>query len=320
MFMSGDQIVEALSAAGEPTRLRILSLLAREELSVMELSGILQQSQPRVSRHLKVMTDSRLVDRFPDGARVFYRLSSEADARRLIDTILALLPDHEGAEDHRRLEAVRHERDAAAAAYFDRIAPQWDRVRSLHVSETAVEAAILQAAGPGPFERMIDLGTGSGRMLSLFAGRVQRAVGLDLSHNMLNIARSNATRQGLNHVELRHGDIFSTGLPDRCADLVLVHQVLHYLVDPHAAVNEAARLVAPGGRLLIVDFAQHDLEQLRTDHQHRRLGFAAEEIADWLGEAGLTPLPVTALPPDNEGVTVSIWVAIQNTLQNRSAA
>jgi ArsR family transcriptional regulator len=287
----------------------VLSLLAAEELSVMELSGILDQSQPRVSRHLKLMADAGLIERFPDGARVFYRLSSEPVARRLVDTVLDLLDEAVNPDDDRRLEDVRRTREVSASAYFERVAPQWDRIRSLYVCETAVEAAILQAAGPGPFDRVVDLGTGSGRMLTLLGGKARMSVGLDLSHNMLNIARANVTRAGLDKVELRHGDIFATRLPPASADLVLVHQVLHYLADPAAAVAEAARLVRPGGRLLIIDFAPHQLEQLRDEHQHRRLGFDDGEMRRWLGGAGLNAAAATTLPPDTDGLTVSIWTA-----------
>jgi ArsR family transcriptional regulator len=320
MSLSADQTVEALRAAGEPTRLRVLSLLAGEELSVMELSRILDQSQPRVSRHLKLMTDAGLIERFPDGARVFYRLSSDVEARRLIDTVLDLLDVAAGEADDRRLEDVRRDREAAAGAYFERVAPQWDRIRSLYVCETAVEAAILKAAGDGPFERVVDLGTGSGRMLTLLGDRARTAVGLDLSHNMLNIARTNVSRAGLDKVELRHGDIFSTRLPERSADLVLVHQVLHYLSDPAAAVAEAARLVAPGGRLLIVDFAPHQLEHLRDEHQHRRLGFSDREMREWLSAGGLESSAPIALPPDTAGLTVSIWTAERRAVRASEVA
>lgn len=309
MSLSADQTIEALRAAGEPTRLRILSLLAGEELSVMELGRVLEQSQPRVSRHLKLMADAGLIERFPDGARVFYRVSHEPAVRRLIDTVLDLLDDAAGEADHRRLESVRDERAEAAAAYFEQIAPQWDRIRSLYVSESAVESAIARAAGPGPFDRVVDLGTGSGRMLTLMGGKARMSIGLDLSQNMLNIARANVARAGLDRVELRHGDIFATRLPAQSADLVLVHQVLHYLADPAAAVAEAARLVRPGGKLLIVDFAPHELERLREEHQHRRLGFGDEEIGRWLAEAGLDASASIALPPDTAGLTVTIWTA-----------
>ncbi|MBX9615790.1 MAG: metalloregulator ArsR/SmtB family transcription factor [Caulobacteraceae bacterium] len=320
MSLSADQTIEALRAAGEPTRLRILLLLAGEELSVMELGRVLEQSQPRVSRHLKLMADAGLIERFPDGARVFYRVSHEPAVRRLIDTVLDLLEDAAGEADHRRLEAVRNERAEAAAAYFEQIAPQWDRIRSLYVSESAVESAIARAAGPGPFDRVVDLGTGSGRMLTLLGQNARRSIGLDLSQNMLNIARANVAKAGLTQVELRHGDIFATRLPAQSADLVLVHQVLHYLADPAAAVAEAARLVRPGGKLLIVDFAPHELERLRDEHRHRRLGFADEEIGRWLTEAGLSTSASIALPPDTAGLTVTIWTATRPAAAARNVA
>lgn len=320
MSWTADQTIEALRGAGEPTRLRVLALLAGDELSVMELSHILDQSQPRVSRHLKLMTEAGLIERFPDGARVYYRLSSEPTARRLVDTVLDLLDDRSSEQDHRRLDEVRRDRDAAAEAYFEQVAPQWDRIRSLYVCELAVEAAIERAAGPGPFERLVDLGTGSGRMLTLLGGRARMAVGLDLSQNMLNIARAKVAQAGVGRVELRHGDIFATRLPSQSADLVLVHQVLHYLSDPAAAVSEAARLVMPGGKLLIVDFAPHDLEELRDEHQHRRLGFTDAEIKGWLDHAGLTASAPIALPPDKDGLTVLIWTATRPAEAGRQRA
>ena len=319
MSLSADQTVEALRAAGEPTRLRLLSLLAGEELSVMEMSRILDQSQPRVSRHLKLMTDAGLIERFPDGARVYYRLSHDTQARRLIDTVLDILSEDAGEADHRRLDEVRKDREEAAASYFEQVAPQWDRLRSLYVSESAVEAALEKAVGPGPFERVVDLGTGSGRMLTLFGKKAKMSVGLDLSQNMLNIARTNVTKAGVEQVELRHGDIFATRLPAASADLVIVHQVLHYLSDPSAAVAEAARLVSPGGRLVIIDFAPHDFEHMREAHQHRRLGFADSEINGWLVDGGLTPSAPIALPHDAEGLTVTIWTA-ERRVQDRKTA
>ncbi len=320
MNLSADEAVDVLRAAGEPTRLRILALLALEELSVMELGRILDQSQPRVSRHLKLMSEAGLIERFPDGAWVFYRLPAEGPRRKLADTVLDMLGEpREADRDFQRLQAVRDERETHAAQYFERIAPRWDELRSLYVSETSVEAAVERAAGPGPFERVVDLGTGSGRMLTLLGRRAKMSIGLDLSQQMLNIARSNVSRAGLEKVELRHGDIFATRLPSHSADLVVVHQVLHYLSDPPAAVEEAARLVRPGGRLLIVDFAPHGLEFLRAEHQHRRLGFSDEEMARWLGEAGLDAAPPVTLPPDKEGLTVKIWTGERRPDSQRDA-
>jgi len=312
MKLTAKQVVEVLRAAGEPTRLRILALLAREELAVMELSQILDQSQPRVSRHLKLLTEAQLVERFPDGAWMFYRLTAGEPRRRLLDRLLAQTDEADAilADDALRLQTVRGERSAAATTYFARNAAHWDELRSLYVSEADVEAAILEAAGARPFKYLVDLGSGTGRMLTLLGPKAETAIGLDLSQQMLNIARRHTQEAGLEQCELRHGDIFATRLADASADLVVVHQVLHYLSDPAKAVAEAGRIVAAGGRLLIVDFAPHKLEGLREAHQHRRLGFSDSEMTRWLETAGLTPNPPITLPATSaQGLTVKIWSA-----------
>lgn len=323
MKLSSAQTVEILRAAGEPTRLRMLALLAREELSVLELCRVLDQSQPRVSRHLKLLAEAGLVERFPDGAWVFYRLAADGGGRVLADHVLALIDSDDAImrRDAERLSHIETERSSEAAAYFARNAARWDEIRSLYVSEAEVEIAIEEAAGEGPVGRLVDLGAGTGRMLMLLGGRATRALGLDLSQQMLNIARLNVGEAGLSVCELRHGDIFATGLPDQSADLVTVHQVLHYLGDPAAAVAEAARLVARGGRLLIIDFAPHTLEFLREQHQHRRLGFSDEEIERWFAASGLALKRTQTLPPaSGEGLTVKIWTGIRPALAERSAA
>lgn len=323
MALPSDQVVEALRAAGEPSRLRILALLAREELAVMELCQILNQSQPRVSRHLRLLSEAGLIERFPDGAWVFYRLAAAGAFRKLVDDALALIDSDDALIklDDVRLEGVRRTRAEAADAYFTQNAARWDQIRSLYTPESAIESAILKAAGPGPFDRVVDLGSGTGRMLTLLGPRAKRTLGLDLSQQMLNIARGNVQKAGLEACELRHGDIFKTNLPDQSADLVVVHQVLHYLGDPASAVRESARLVAPGGRLLIVDFAPHKLEFLREEHQHRRLGFTDAEMEHWLLTGGLSKIRVTALPPAAQpGLTVKIWSAERGQRAVRSAA
>lgn len=323
MKLSAKQAVDVLRAAGEPTRLRILALLEREELAVLELCRVLDQSQPRVSRHLKLLAEAGLVERFPDGAWVFYRLTGAGRGHEVIGEILARLDRDDAilARDRRKLDDVQTERAAAAQAYFAENAGRWDEIRSLYVSDANVEAEILEAAGPGRFRRMVDLGAGTGRMLTLLGPQADHALGLDLSQQMLNIARRNVTEAGLSNVELRHGDIFDTRLPEAGADLVVVHQVLHYLGDPAAAVKEAARIVAPDGRLIIVDFAPHKHEFLREQHQHRRLGFSDEEMGRWLAEAELPQVRLQDLPPTRaDGLTVKIWAARRAPTQLRSAA
>jgi ArsR family transcriptional regulator len=323
MALTTAQAVDVLRAAGEPTRLRILALLDHEELAVLELCRVLDQSQPRVSRHLKLLAEAGLVERFPDGAWVFYRLVTTGHQREVITETLARIDPADPVLilDAERLQAVRAERSTEASEYFARNAARWDEIRSLYTAETAVEGAILKAAGPGPFKRLVDLGSGTGRMLTLLGPSAAEAVGLDLSQQMLNIARSHVAEAGLERCELRHGDIFGTRLPGQSADLVVVHQVLHYLGDPGAAIREAGRIVAEGGRLIIADFAPHKLEFLREQHQHRRLGFSELEMERWLHDAGLGLVRATALPPArSEGLTVKIWTAERVRQSQRSAA
>lgn len=299
-------VVDALRAAGEPTRLRLLLLLAREELSVMELVSILDQSQPRISRHLKLLTEAGLIERFPDGAWVFYRLSSN-ELRPLIDAILGSSSDPNSA-DLTQLEAVREARRKSADAYFESIAPQWDEIRSHYAPDAQIETRLSELAGEGPFEHLVDLGTGSGRMLALLGPRSQRATGIDLSSRMLNIARARVHEAGLEHIEFRHGDVYGTGLDGATADLVVIHQVLHFLSDPGRAITEAGRLLKPGGRVLIVDFAPHMVEAMREKYQHRRLGLSDKDMTQWSNAAGLRVTQTLSIDPSSdEGLTVRIW-------------
>ncbi len=280
-----------------------------------ELAQALDQSQPRVSRHLKVLTESGLAERAPEGSWVFYKLPALGSMahRLVVDLVAAIDPgDAVLTRDGERLRDVHLGRAETAAAYFDANASDWARLRALHLPEADVEAAILAEAGPGPFDFLVDVGAGQGRMLELFMGRVQRAEGFDTNRQMLSIARAALAKAGAGHAGVRLGDVYAPPFPQACADLVTVHQVLHFLPDPGRAVLEAAKLLRPGGRLLIVDFAPHTLEFLREAHAHRRLGFADGEVQHWIISAGLVPrAPITlaAEPGAEEKLTVKIWGA-----------
>lgn len=307
-----DELLPALRALAEPTRLRILALLVQGELCVSELTRILGQSQPRVSRHLKLLCDAGLVTRFPEGASVFYRLADHGACSVLACAITQLLPssDETLMGDNTRLSVIRQERARLAAEYFSRNAGEWDRIRSLHVSEEAVETAIREILGPAPVAHALDLGTGTGRILQLLAGIARKATGIDCNREMLAIARANLEKAGLNGFLVRQAEVQNLPLPSGSADLVTVHQVLHYLDHPAAALREAARVLKTGGRLLIVDFAPHSIEELRHAHAHRRLGFSVQEVASWCSPAGLEVMQIRHLPPvSRQGLTVSIWLA-----------
>ena len=309
----GSETVETLLAslrgAAEPTRLRILAVLAKGELTVSELTQVLGQSQPRVSRHLKLMGDAGLLERFREGSWVFYRLADAGPGAGLAHALLDLLPTDDPllALDRDRLAAVRHARAETAAAYFRANADHWHRIRSLHVDERVVERTILDALDGREVGDLLDVGTGTGRMLELLGPRARRAVGVDMSYEMLRVARANLAQSEYRHVQARHGDMYQLALPGQSFDTVVFHQVLHYAADPQAALAEAARVLRPGGRVLVVDFAPHQVESLRTEHAHRRLGFADDEVSAWCRGVGLDCRVVAHLA--GTPLTVTIWLA-----------
>jgi len=306
--------VGVLKALAEPTRLRILVLLSRGELSVKDLTRILGQSQPRISRHLKLLAEAGLVDRAPEGSWVYFRLTEKGRAGDLVRQALGAVDPADSVivRDQRRAESVQGERRAAAQTYFRTHAGEWDKIRALHVAEADVEAAVSAALGDGPFDLFVDLGTGTGRMLELFAPRYRRGLGLDLNPAMLAYARAKLEHAGIAQAQVRQADIYDLQLADGSAEAVVMHQVLHFLGDPQRAIREAVRVLAPGGRLLIVDFAPHELEFLRERYAHERLGFGGSQLEQWLEDCALTVLDSHQLPPPDDAgdkLTVTLWLA-----------
>ncbi len=304
-----DHLLAALRAVAEPTRLRLLVLCARGELTVSELTQILGQSQPRVSRHLKLLCEAGLLDRFREGSWVFYRLSQSSPASALARHLVEACGESDPtiALDLQRLAATKQQRADLASAYFRENAPRWHRIRSLYVDEREVEAALIEMIAAADPRDLLDIGTGTGRMLEILAPRVEQALGIDQSREMLSVARVNLERAGLANGRVRRDDMYQLALPDGSFDAVVIHQVLHYADRPAAAITEAARVLRPHGILVIVDFAPHSLEFLRQEHAHRRLGFGDGEIAEWCRAAGLHPAPPRLLPGDP--LTVAIWSA-----------
>jgi ubiquinone/menaquinone biosynthesis C-methylase UbiE/DNA-binding transcriptional ArsR family regulator len=310
--LSFPALTATLKATAEATRLRILTLLAETELTVSDLTEILRQSQPRLSRHLRLLAEAGLVERFREGSWAFFRLGEHGSAADIARTLITRLDANDPIimRDRERLAAVRSARAAAAQTYFRSHAAEWDRIRKLHVADAAVEEAVRAALADKPIRALLDLGTGTGRMLELFAPEIERGIGLDLSLDMLALARERLDRADLKHCNVRHGDIYDLALPRDSFDVVIIHQVLHFLDDSARAIREAARVLRPGGRLLVIDFAPHDLEFLREQHTHRRLGFAAETVSQWLEAAGLDVMRQQTLPPGPEGkIAVSLWLA-----------
>ena len=312
---SAYSLVTALKAVAEPTRLRILALLRSGPLTVKDLTRILGQSQPRLSRHLKLLTEAGLIDRAPEGSWVYFHLSDRAArdgvAARLLSCLDPLDPGL--ARDRQRFESVKRDRESSAQAYFTSHAADWDKIRSLHVDEVDVESAIVAAVGKRKVDLLVDLGTGTGRVLELLSASYDRGIGFDLSPAMLSYARSKLDRAGVSHAQVRQGDILDVPLADATAGIVVMHQILHFLPDPQRALLEATRILAPGGALLVVDFAPHGLEFVRDSYAHERLGFADSQIRQWLEDCGLGPVTSTHLKPRTgetpDKLTVSLWFA-----------
>ena len=313
-------LADRFQALADPTRLRILALLRIMELSVGELAQILGQSQPRVSRHLKILADASVLERRKEGSWVFLTLS---DPDRT-DPLFALIDSWSDestrslfAADAARTEAIRSDRAEAATRYFTAHAEVWDQIRSLHVAESEVERAIDRALGRRALGRLLDVGTGTGRMIELFGPRSTRAIGIDRSSEMLRLARVKLEAAGIAS-SLRQGDMYALPLNDESADSVIIHQVLHYAHSPATAIAEAARVLAPGGTLLIVDFAAHDREELRATDAHIRLGFDDEVMAGWFAAAGLAVDHVEHL--EGGELTVTVWRGVKPPLAQRRAA
>jgi ubiquinone/menaquinone biosynthesis C-methylase UbiE/DNA-binding transcriptional ArsR family regulator len=306
-----DKLVNVLKAAGEDTRLRLLALLADGDHSVKDLTEILDQSQPRVSRHLKLLADAGLVQRHAEGAWAYYRLAPDGQGAELARWLTARVDpnDPDRRRDRARQAEARAGQQALAADYFAKVAESWDLLKTLHVPEAAVEAAVLAELGGRSVDLLVDLGTGTGRMLEVLAPAYKRGVGVDSSREMLAVARSRLAAAGVAHAQVRLGDIGALDPAIGPADVIVIHQVLHYFDDPGRMLAQARRLLKPGGEILIVDFAPHDLEFLRSEHAHRRLGLSREQMSDWAAIAGLDVLGMRDFPSDTKdrGLTVCLW-------------
>ena len=312
--------LDIFRALADSTRLRIVALVRSMELSVGELAQVLGQSQPRVSRHVKILADAGIVERRKEGSWVFVAMGDKPVAEPLCTALDAWEGDraHARAEaDAARLAAVRADRAANAAGWFESKAQEWDAIRSLHIAEEQVEAAMAGVLGEARVDRLVDIGTGTGRMLELFAGQAKHALGIDRSSEMLRLARAKLTERGLDHAELRQADLYALPLDNGVADLAIVHHVLHFAQTPDAAIAEAARVLRGGGRLLIADFAPHGREELRTRDAHARLGFSDEQMLGWFEGAGLSPVRTETL--EGGELTVKLWLARKSGASARIA-
>ena len=303
-----DNLLTALKAVADPTRLRLLAITAKSALSVSELTEIMGQGQPIISRHLKLLFEAGLLDRFREGKSVYYRLSDDGyregnTARK----ILSLLPMNslEVERDSVRLEEINLLRSVRATEYFRQNAEDWGSIRSLYVDEQKVEELLLDRI-PDHVENLLDIGTGTGRMLEVFADRVGRGIGVDNSYEMLSLARAALEQRDIRHCHVRYGDMYRLPLIDVNFNIIVVHQVLRYSQDPAAVIAEASRVLQPNGLVFVVDFAPHSVEVLKEKHAHQWLGFDDREALSWCNKAGLTIKETHELL--GEPVTLKVWI------------
>lgn len=312
MSVDMDKLLQGLRAAAEPTRLRIMALCSHGELTVSDLTNILNQSQPRVSRHLKLLVDAGLLERFREGAWAYYRLAETSETAELSHSLVDFVPVGDGvhSRDLERLQFVKQARADQAAAFFRENAERWDKIRNLYIDDKSVESALIRTLSKAETRGLLDIGTGTGRILEIFGESIERGVGVDLSHEMLSVARVNLEQQGLRNCHVRYGDMNDLPLDQETFDAVTFHLALHYADDPSAAIKEAVRFLNPGGRLVVVDFAPHEVEGLRDEHAHRWLGFDDDAITSWFADAGLEAERPIRLPGDP--LTVCVWPAVRN--------
>ena len=303
-----DELLSALRAAAEPTRLRLLALCAHMDLTVTQLVQIVGQSQPRVSRHLKLLSDAGLLERLREGGWVIYRIAQAGPNAHLARTLVDAFDhsDRQLQQDLDRLIAVQRARADAAMAYFNRNAKHWNKIRKLHVEEEVVEQAILDTLPVDPIDYILDIGTGTGRILEIVSNRARRAVGIDLSHEMLNLARANLEKKNLRNCRVQYADMYRLPMADQSVDAVTVHQVLHFAAQPEKVVAEVARVLRPGGLAVVIDFAPHGRDDMRAEHQHLWLGFHDADIARWANEAGLDN--TRTVPLAGSELTVCLWL------------
>jgi ArsR family transcriptional regulator len=311
-------LLSALRAAAEITRLRILSVLSSSELTVSELVQILDQSQPRVSRHLKLLCDSGLLQRYQEGSWVFYRISDSGKMAEVARGILDMIDPNDGelAQDQLRLNRIKAVNAQRAADYFSRNAGEWDNIRKLALPDTYVEKKLIDCLTVANPDLFLDLGTGTGRILEIFSPKIKRGIGIDLNREMLMVARANLDAARVTNCTARHGDIHNLTFDNNSVDVVTIHQVLHYLDRPDRAIREAARVLKPGGQLVIVDFLPHDLEFLREDHAHRRLGFSDQSISRWATNHSMQLVECEKLSSGDGGNVKMLSVGLWNLIKN----
>jgi ubiquinone/menaquinone biosynthesis C-methylase UbiE len=289
--VTSDELQKIFKTLSDPTRVRILTLLAREELAVQELMDVLGMAQSRVSRHLAILRDAGLLRDRRDGTYVFYRFvpPREQAWQRAWDLVVGALSDDPTSDrDAAALSRVLEARAARTRSFFDAVGPEWDALRKVFNDDALRARAVARLVDPD--QCVVDVGTGTGILAGELRRLGPRVIAVDHSARMLEAARARLAARGIEGVELRRGEASALPLADGEVDAALAHMVLHYLPSPAEAIREMARVVAPGGSVVTVDFVSHEHEWMRHELGVMWLGFDAAEVRSWFGDAGLGSL------------------------------
>ncbi len=301
---SEDELLSGLRAVAEPTRLRIFAFCSRADLSVTDLTDLLAQSQPRISRHLKIMCEAGVLERMREGTFAFYRAGASGIGRELVTRILSLYQF--SSQDARALESLKQKRHKLAAPLEAQNSEELRKLRPYYPSEKLIDQALIKLLPEDEVQDLLDIGTGMGHMLSLFGPRVTHAMGIDLSRDMLSLARANLMLADLQNCRVQHADMYHLPVEAGSFDAVTIHHVLHYAERPAEVIAEATRVLRPGGRLVIVDFAPHDVQKLSKEFGHRWLGFQERELQQWCEDAGLSADAPTIIAESGKQLKVLI--------------
>ena len=307
MWKSYDDYIDALRAISEPTRFRLTRLCAQGELTVSELMRIVGQSQPRVSRHLKLLQDAGVLESFREQHWVFYRVAQNSPSQQLVSDLLQHLPADDDLMDfdQTRLNELRDARAKLSEEFVETEVPDWLRLHEYHGDELRFGDAVRDALAGREVGHLLDIATGTGRMLKIAGPLAESGVGIDLSKKMVMVARNALAEADLPHLTVRQEDMYQMRFPARHFDTVTIDQVLYFASNPDALIREATRVLKPSGRLLLVAFTE--AANAKTPPA---VSIAISDIRSWLEDAGLKIVTTNVLPGDV--LDISLLVSEKN--------
>jgi DNA-binding transcriptional ArsR family regulator len=303
MWTSYDNYIDALKAISEPTRFRLVRLCAQGELTVSELMRIVGQSQPRVSRHLKLLQDAGILERFREQHWVFYRVAQEEHYQLLVSGLIKQIEKNETIIqlDQSRLIELQAARATLSETFIETELPDWLRLHEYHGDTARFESAVQDALAEKTVGHLLDVATGTGRMLKIVGPLASSGVGIDLSKKMVTVARSVLAESGLAHLTVRQEDMYQMRFAARHFDTITIDQVLYFATNPDALIKETARVLKYGGRLLVVAFTAS-----KTAKTPPSVGIELSDIQQWIESAGLKITNTNILPGDSLDISLLV--------------